>query len=296
MDIATQARCLTSDRASPGKCIFAAVGRETLSVRAGATIGDVAFREDTPVALPALVAGCDYYIGLDGANLVAIAADGLPGNGIVGGFHYAPGGNAPARAGGDAVPAINPLSCWGAGFRPACPDPRGMTFVDHDGLLFWCDIYKLGIDHLDQGTSRHGVVIADGSDLPQAVSGKGRTKKLDYATAVEIYAHHGKRLLSYDEFRVAAFGVMEKTAVSRDPVRTGLDAERTSRFGLMQATGNLWDWGTDGDPDRPRASLFGGCWWRGGDAGSRCAGLGAWAVFSYESFSARGACDHLSPA
>jgi hypothetical protein len=40
---------------------------------------------------------------------------------------------------------------------------------------------------------------------------------------------------------------------------------------MMQATGNLYVWGHDGDPDTPRASLFGGDWDDGEFAGSRCA-------------------------
>jgi hypothetical protein len=172
-----------------------------------------------------------------------------------------------------------------------------MALVDMpDGGHVWVDIYKLGVDHIDQGTSRFGVTIADGNDLPQKTDGKNHYRALDYKTAVEIYAHHGKQLLSHDEFRAAAFGVTEKTAAGRDPKTTGLDAARTSQRGIMQATGNLWDWGHDGDPDDPRPSIFGGSWWHGGYAGSRYADLGAWAGNSLEDLSARGRSDHLTPA
>jgi hypothetical protein len=108
--------------------------------------------------------------------------------------------------------------------------------------------------------------------------------------------HHGKQLLSFEEFAAAAFGVTEKTAAGREPELTGLDAARTSRFGLMQATGNMWVWGHDGDPDEPRASILGGAWLSDGNAGSRCADLVHWAVDSFENIGARGRSDHLMPA
>ncbi|MBN9078557.1 MAG: hypothetical protein BGN87_00330 [Rhizobiales bacterium 65-79] len=258
----------------------------------------VQFAANTPIVLPLdLAPGADFYVsfGADN-NPVATAALGLPDVEVFAGFHFAPGGNAVGRSGGDEEPAINPFSCWDAGFRPACPDPRGMAIVDlPHGKRVWVDIYKLGVDHIEHGTSRFGVKIADGNDLPQKIGGKGRYRALDYKTAVEIYAHHGKQLLSFDEFRAAAFGVTEKIAAGNDPKITGLDAARTSQRGIMQATGNLWDWGHDGDPDDRRPSIFGGSWWGGDDAGSRDAYLVHWAGHSGGLLSARGRSDHLTP-
>lgn len=279
--------------------IFAVEDRTRVFIRAGSAIGDVAFGSDTEVEIPAgaLVPGADFHVRLESGRPVAIRPISPDTAGSVGGFHLAPGGNAPARDGGDDIPAINPFSCWDAGFRPACPDPRGMALVTMpDGSRFWCDIYLLGVEHLTDGTSRCGVTIADGRDTPQKIDGTGRTKKLDYDTAVAIYAHHGKQLLGAEEFFAAALGVTERSAADDDPETTGLDAARTSRFGIMQATGNLWVWGTDGDPDKPRPSLFGGSWLYGSLAGSRFAHLGLWPGDSNGSISARGRCDHLSPA
>jgi hypothetical protein len=116
----------------------------------------------------------------------------------------------------------------------------------------------------------------------------------DYATAVTVMARHGKGLLSFAEFAAAAYGVTEKTAHTGDPQITKLDAPRTSKWGLMQAVGNLWVWGHDGDPDAPRASVFGGSWWYGGDAGSRCAFVAyRWPGDSDDFLGARGRGDHL---
>jgi hypothetical protein len=195
----------------------------------------------------------------------------------LGGFHFAAGGNAVARAGGDKIPAINPRSLWDLNFRPACPDPRGMALTDRFGLKFWADIYLLGVDHHRVGTSAFGVTIADGNDPPINPSTGRPFDGLDYATAVAVMAHHGKQLMSYDEYRAFAYGVTEKTARGSDPRITGLDAARTSADGGMQATGNLWIWGHDGDPDTPRASILGGSWFSDDNAGSRYAHVGHWA-------------------
>jgi hypothetical protein len=299
-------------KADPNTPAFRVEGANRIFLKAGTVInfgaGGVENQSEHEIKLHVadLVAGGrDFAIVTDEDGEVVGIPDGddiAEGFVQIGGFHLAPGGNATGRAGGDSEPAINPFSCWDLNFRPACPDARGMALVDlpssgrDGGAKVWVDIYKLGVNHRDNGTSRFAETIADGDDLPQAVDGSGRTRKLDYATAMAIMAHHGKQLLSYDEFRVAALGVTEKTSASRDPKVTGLDAARTSQRGIMQATGNLWDWGHDGDPDTPRASLFGGDWCSGVNAGSRYARLDCWPENSDENVSARGRSDHLQHA
>jgi hypothetical protein len=287
----------------PGASILTVTGPASLSIAGGTTVSGLGpertFEHDTPVELVDPVPGQDYgvQIGDDGRPVAIPVSLNMMGEAFAG-FHFAPGGNAPAgtRKGGDETPAINPFSCWDAGFRPVCPDPRAMTLITlPDGKLVWVDIYKLGTEHQVDGTSRFGATIADGwKNLPQKPTGKGKVKALDYATAVEIMAQHGKQPLSYDEFRVAAFGVTERTSIGDKPAKAGLDAPRTSACGMMQATGNLYDWGHDGDPDDPRPSIFGGDWHSGGDAGSRCASLGGWAGSSSGVLGARGRSDHLT--
>ena len=248
-----------------------ATSRTTLVIRAGTVFDGVGFEGDTTVALPDhLLPGTDYVVVLQDGAAIARPAETVPGNDVLGGFHFAPGGNAEARAGGDDIPAINPCSLWDVRFRPACVDPRGMVLVEKPGGKFWCDIYLTGADCHEGGTSRFGVTIADGDDRPMDPHGK-RYRRFDYETAAAVLLGHGKGLLSLEEFFAAAFGVTERSAAGKDPVKTGLDAARTSKFGVMQATGNLWVWGHDGDPDTPRASLFGGLWWPDDDAGSRYA-------------------------
>ncbi len=276
---------------SPGAPILLVTGPNSISIKAGALveIGERTYSYDyeTAIAIDELVPGRDYAVGINAVgDLFATIANENPMNGdFFAGFHFAPGGNAVERKGGDSTPAINPHSLWDIEYRPACPDPRGMVRVIA-GNIVWVDIYLLGVDHTRNGTSRFGVTPANGNTLDV----------LDYPTAKSILEGHGKRLLTYDEFRAAALGVTERSSADNRPRTTCLDAARTSQYGLMQATGNLWVWGTDGDIDDPRPSIFGGSWINGESAGSRYAPLDYWPEYSFENIGARGASDHLTPA
>jgi hypothetical protein len=273
-----------------------------LVLRAELVNGDDAYSADGLfAALPDLVAGHDYVIQfhLDDKTLQIVeATDDAVGDPLtIGGFHFAPGGNAMARAGGDSTPAINPFSIWDLEFRPACPDPRGMAYIEGAHVPFWCDIYLLGCNPWRDGTSKFGVYIADGVDLPCVEDDETPVEELDYASAVRIYAAFGKTLLGPEDFFEAMLGVTESTSLERDPNMTGLDAPRTSRYGIMQATGNMSTWGHNGDhdPAHRKAAHFGGDWYVGDWAGSRCASVPSWPGYSNEWLGARGRSDHLQP-
>jgi hypothetical protein len=272
-------------------------GASRISIRAGTRFAKRTFVKDTPVSMsrPHLEPGCDYGVVVTSKSTSIEKLSKPPKAGkYLGGFHFAPGGNAAADRGGDDKPAINPCSVWDINFRPTCHDPRGMTLVDVGAKKIWVDIYLLAKNHLADGTSRFGVTIADGNDQPDAPAG-GQCAKLDYAAAAAVMKHHGKGLLSPEEFYAAASGVTERSSAKGDPRVTGLDAPRTSKFGLMQATGNLWVWGHDGTSEQ-RASLFGGSWLSDDDAGSRCASVAClWPDISSGDFGARGRSDHLQP-
>ena len=270
-------------------------GRDGAMIVAGTMFAGIIFKKDTEIEKPAggYVAGIDYAVHVLRGKVLARPMSSIKlSSAILGGYHFAPGGNAKASSGGDSAPAINPRSAWDRNFRPACKDPRGMTLVEGPTGRFWCDIYLLGRDHLDHGTSCLGVTIADGKNCPQNPVG-GNFSKCDFATAIAVLKHHGKQLLGAEEFFAAALGVTERSAAGRDPDITKLDAARTSRWGLMQATGNLWAWGTDGHPTEPRPSIFGGSWLGGSHAGSRYANLDFWLVYSSGNLGARGRSDHL---
>lgn len=216
------------------------------------------------VTLPALVGGTDYaiYACADGtlqasANFSAPAGYDATNSTQIGGFHYAPGGNAAAQDGGDTTPQINPYSLWDLKWRPACADPRGMTLV---AGRFWCDIYLTGIDVDANGSSRHGVTIADGASPPKVPAMFGGNGSATYGSftwfeARELLASVGKDLLDYGEFAAASYGAKEAAGRGTDPETTGLgtsntgssnaDEKFTSRWGLMQSTGCMWVWGRD---------------------------------------------------
>jgi hypothetical protein len=267
-------------------------GLADLRIRAGMSFAGVRFDVETEVEISGLEPGMDYVVLIRDGAPVAVEATGDVAEAL-GGFHFAPGGNAESISGGDEVPAINRFSLWDQNFRPACADPRGMVLVTGAKHPFWCDIYLTGVDHLMVGTSAFGAVIADGANPPLDHATGQPFDGFNYATACAVMKHHGKGLLSFEEFAVAAYGVTERSAARKDPRKTKLDAPRTSRFGLMQATGNMWTWGHDGHPDAPRASVLGGSWLSEGNAGSRYANLGYWAGYSLGVIGARGRSDHL---
>lgn len=216
------------------------------------------------VTLPALVGGTDYaiYACADGtlqasANFSAPAGYDASTSTQIGGFHYAPGGNAAAQDGGNTTPQINPYSLWDLKWRPACADPRGMTLV---GGRFWCDIYLTGIDVDANGSSRNGVAIADGSSppkVPAMFGGNGSTTygSFTWFEARELLASVGKDLLDYGEFAAAAYGTKEASQRGSDAVTTGLgttnagssntDEKFTSKWGVLQSSGCMWVWGRD---------------------------------------------------
>ena len=287
----------------------------------------VSFPSGTTVQLPTLTTGTDYaiYATVNG-TVVADANFSAPAGYTagtvlkIGGFHYAPGGNAAAQAGGDTNPAINPYSIWDLKWRPSCLDPRGMTLVSGG---FWADIYHLNTTPDILGTSKYGAAIATGAALPKVAAAFGGDGVASYPdmswwTASELLAAFGKRLPTQQEFAALAYGVTEASSVGPQTLTSGLDAPRTSRWGVMQATGNIWVWGQDAvmNPNSADAgewnndtdgrgqsyiygagnlhrSLFGADWAGGVGAGSRASNWGSAPSVSLSNIGARGLCDHL---
>lgn len=333
-------------KADPMSVAFTKTGAGTISIKAGTDVlvGNrvVSFPTATPVTMPSLTAGTDYAVWVKSTGAIQVTADfavtpdAAPDWIQIGGFHYAPGGNAPAyNTGGDTTPAINEHSIWDLKFRPACPDPRGMTLVAGS---FWCDIYLLGVDHHINGTSRNNATIADGSSppkVPLAFGGNGSTTygNMTWWVATEVLQSHGKGPLSYEEFAAAAWGVQEAKGRGNDPVTTGLgttnagttnvDERFTSAWGVIQATGTLYQWGSEfgqrvGGADYAAsivygwrnvtggrgqvyaqgqealgAALWGGSWSDGSSSGSRGS---VWSIAPSSStgfIGARGRSDHL---
>jgi len=214
----------------------------------------------TPIEMPeSPQIGSDYVIWYSSEFGMGVSSYGQkpPNTKKLGGFHYAPGGNADdRRVGGDDTPSINEYSFWDLNFRPDGNDPRGMTLVDNS---FWVDIYLLNADHINNGTSKYNTRIADGrynkSGYPlipfqNGGDGKSRYDGLNYYQALEILESHGKRMVTESEFAQLAYGTTENISGNTDPVDSILRKEFTSKWGVMLSTGNMWIWGQD-------AALFG---------------------------------------
>lgn len=264
----------------------------TLYIEVNGSIKTIA--SGTSIIMPTLSAGTDYAIWAktDG-TLEATSNHTSPPTANarkVGGFHYAPGGNAAAQAGGNTTPQINEYSFWDLKFRPACPDPRGMTLI---GGGYWVDIYLTGVDAITNGSSKYNVTMADGSSppkIPTMFGGNGSTTYGNYTwfEAMELATAFGKRCPTQQEFMSAMYGTTEASSIGTDQGSTILNAAYTSKWGVIQSTGVLWVWGiarggpyagaswnanTEGrgsEYNAPNAAIFGGYWYYTSVSGSRC--------------------------
>lgn len=309
-------------KTDPTTVAFIKTGAGAASIKAGSKI-DVAgtlveFASTTAITMPTLTVGTDYAIWVkdDGTLQASTGFTSAPGAGNwrkIGGFHYAPGGHSGSPGGGNTTSQINEYSLWDLKFRPACSDPRSMTLVA-DG--FWADIYLLGVDHQTNGTSKYNVTIADGSSppkVPALFGGNGTTaySSLTWWEANEVLCSWGKRSPSYQEFAAMAYGTTEASSIGSDPVSTTWNAAYISKWGIAQATGNMWVWGDEFGGGAAGASwtantggrgstyqmenavIFGGSWVSTSVSGSRASYWGYSPAYSYSDIGARGVCDHL---
>jgi hypothetical protein len=294
---------------------FAVSTATTLYVEVNGALKTIA--SGTAVTMPSATAGTDYAIWAktDG-TLEATSNHTSPPSANarkVGGFHYAPGGNATGTSGGDTTASINAYSFWDLKFKPSCADPRGMTLV---GGAYWVDIYLTGVDAITNGSSKYNVTMADGSSppkVPTMFGGNGSTTYGSYTwfEAMELATAFGKRCLTQREFMSAMYGTTEASSVGSDQGSTVLNAAYTSKWGVMQSTGVLWVWGDDrggayntggwnantegrgSEYNAPNAVLLGGDWDAGSLSGSRCSYWGLAASASSASLGSRFCCDHL---
>jgi hypothetical protein len=310
-------------KADTDSVAFTKTAAGTASIKAGTKIevggGLVEYASATAITMPTLAAGTDYaiWVGED-ATIQATtdfvsAPDELHTWRKIGGFHYAPGENADAMAGGNETPAINEYSFWDLRFRPACSDPRGMTLVAGS---FWADIYLCGADHITNGTSKYNVTIADGTSppkIPTKFGGNGTTAYSDgnWWNFAEVLQSHGKRLPTYSEFAALAYGTTEADSNGTDPVSTTLIAKYTSKWGVIQSSGCLWTWGDEFGGGAAAASwtantggrgstfqmenaaLFGCAWDNTSYSGSRASVWYYSPTISRSFIGARGVADHL---
>ena len=317
-------KTLRFQKADPTTVAFTKTSASTITLKANTIIGVAGFEKlydvDTAIVMPALTAGTDYAIFAcaDGsiradASFSAPSGYTTANSRKIGWFHYAPGGNATASAGGDTTPAINEYSLFDIKYRPACPDGRGMTAILNS---FCADIYLTCLEHIVNGTSKYNVTIADGSSppkIPLAFGGNGSTAYASYTRfqAADVLASHGKRLPTYEEFGALAFGTTEATSGGTDPTSTILRAAYTSRHGVMLSSGNMYVWGADFGGGAAAASwaantggrgstyqmenavLFGGYWGETSGSGSLASVWSYSPANSSSSIGSRGVCDLL---
>lgn len=287
-------------------------------IRVTYDVGVFEFDTSETVSIPFLADGTDYKIFcLSGGTLSAQewgTTDPVDSY-WVGGFHHQDG-------------EINEYSFYDMNYRPSAVnaqtgeiDPRAKVKTP---LNMWASIYLLGNNPDVDGVSALGATIADGSSppiVPAFHGGNGSTTYPNFTQylATETLSAYGMRLPNHREFSVLADGTVTGYAVGTDPITVQFDDSTTSRFGIVGASGVLWQWGAE-NWDRGNgssgyawsavdtngegqvydagsygvgASLFGGNWGDSGQAGSRAS---AWSLVpwsSTSSFGARGVCDHF---
>lgn len=264
-------------KASSASPCITKTGPTSLSIKAGTIVvvagRAMAFMVDTPVVMPALVAGTDYavFVCADGTVRADVSTTAPAGYATtdsrkIGGFHYglvipgqtvAGGGFAAAgngmiwtQADVDLIAGINAWSIWDQKYRPACNDPRGMACV---GGRVWVDIYFCSTDTAANGTSKYNTNVASGTVLPKIPAAFGGNGVATYSNmtwwvANELARSAGKRLIYEAEFVAAAYGVTEAQSLggaSETIPATARQQGFTSKFGLEQATGHLRAWGMD---------------------------------------------------
>lgn len=226
----------------------------------------IKFDDNDPIALTAPVAGTDYAIWCTATgDLVADDSFTAPpsvGAVMVGGFHFAPGGNAPLdpngnwanHNGGDTTPQINEYSLYDLKWKSDGLDHRGLTLVNNS---FWVGIYHLAQNHLNGAVHRNNTPIAKGEQNPQNPYGSGTQYYSDsnWWNISEALAYHGFRMPTMSEFQLYAIGVKEGASRGNDPVTSGIgttnvgssnpDERFTSHWGVIQATGVVSQWSLD---------------------------------------------------
>ncbi|MEX0469950.1 hypothetical protein V6X73_09445 [Spiribacter sp. 390] len=296
-----------NDTAETGQTIYVEVGGSVLEIASG-----------TSIAMPTLSAGTDYaiWVAPDGTLEADASFNVAPtaGGRRIGGFHYAPGGNASfsLNAGdGGTTPQINEFSFYDLKWRPSVADPRGLTLVG-DGA-FWCGIYHLAGDHLVGPPHRHGVNPARDGNPPDLIDGSGNYPDAQPMNIFESLWYHGFRTPRVEDFQLLAFGTKEAASRGSDPGTTGLpggstDAQFTSHWGVIQSTGVISLWSNDSilsssaqtlpNPSRGnrfrvvRFATLGGAWPNGSESGSRYVNTDP-APDSNAGLGGRGVCDHL---
>ena len=318
-------------KADPDAVAFTKVDEDNANIKAGTTVGfsdgtSVTFDTATAITMPTLVAGTDYAVWVknDGTIEATTNFSAAPSAGVwrrVGGFHYAPGGNASLDAtgnwanhtGGNDTPQINEYSFYDLKFKPSAPDPRGLTLVNNS---FWVGMYLMSNGDGAGALHRYNVDPCRDGNAPFKPYATTPTR---YSNAIpmnifEVLAYNGFRAPNHNEFQLLALGVNEQRSIGGSgPGNTGIVTDRgktqqTSAWGVFDSTGVLNVWGRDSLPDNTqdnnvtqgrsnniwrisRFANFGGNWNLAAGSGSRYADASRTASDSRADRGGRGVCD-----
>jgi hypothetical protein len=257
-------------KADPDSVAFTKTGNDTAEIKAGTTVAfsdgsQVNFDTATAIAMPTLSAGTDYAIWVDPDGTIeadtSFTTAPTAGGRRIGGFHYAPGGNAsldPAgnwnnHTGGNTTPQINEYSFYDLKWRPSVADPRGLTLVNES---FWTGIYLMSATTTVAPLHKYNVEPARDGNNPQKPYGDGTTYgNVKPMNIFECLSYYGFRAPDVNEFQLLALGTTEANNIGGSgPGNTGdmgdaRDKEtQTSAWGVFDATGVLSVWGRDSLP------------------------------------------------
>ncbi len=334
------------DKPSKGP-LFVKVSPSSIKIPAGLklTIGIESFKIITDYTLSLAsnllipetkTAGTDYFVyAKSDATFYISANDAITTDRLIGGFHYGLVGETETVTGNKTeadmvkIRGINQYSFWDLKYRPTA-SPKGMINIG----LKWYDIYLLNSEHIINGTTKAGATIAAGATtngraipkIPLEYGGNGTLTygKFTWFQACEIGKAHNKELISYAEFPTIAYGVTEGVSSSTNGYETVAGKiehypHLTSKYGIEQATGTEWIWGSDvggnypttdwawrdntdsrgqiySTSNNPTAVILGGDRDNGVNAGSRAS---YWSHYVWNSrwhIGCRFACDHLELA
>jgi hypothetical protein len=322
--------------------LFIKVSPSSIKIPAGLklTVGTTSFKVITDYTLSLATnllipetktAGTDYFVyAKSDATFYISSNENITTDRKIGGFHYGLVGESEAVTGNKLeadmvkIRGINQYSFWDLKWKPVA-NPKGMVNIGYR----WYDIYLLNSEHITNGTSRAGLWIAGGAAtygrvIPKIPLEYGGNNTINYGKftwfqACEIAKAHGKELISYAEFPTIAYGVTEMVSSLTNGYETVAGKiehypNLTSKYGIEQAVGTEWIWGsdvqgiggaawitgvTDGRGDiyapasSPTAVILGGNRGDGVAAGSRASHWTDYVWYSVWSIGCRFACDHL---
>lgn len=289
--------------------------------------------------------GTDYYVYVNSSETFEISKDknkGTASNILIGGFHYGlttenenPTGDK-TEADMVNIRGINKYSIWDLKWMPSNGIPEGKFYACNK----WNDIYLTDVDYAIRGFS--SCVALDGSiakiaggatdngrgvsKIPLTYGGDGAVDFGKYTSfqAALVGNAWGMELHEIHHFQAIAYGVLEEKSSSIDGYETTAGniehyPELTSIYGMEQATGTQWLWGSNTAGNRDEGStdwawqdntdgrgqtyalhnnhittvLLGGDRGDGASAGSRCSSWDYCVWDSYWSIGSRFSCNHL---